>query len=188
MRRRNFIAGLASTTVAWPLAMRAQQAPAILRIGAAGAQPRTAPVYLAFLKGMAELGYEEGRNFVFELVQAPNTEGYAAAFQEVARRNVDILMATGPEASLKAAIAAAGTRPIVMIASDFDPLARGYVASLARPGGNITGLFLEQIQLSVKRLELLAQSFPSLLGATVFWDRVSADQWRRSEEHTSELQ
>jgi putative ABC transport system substrate-binding protein len=59
-------------------------------------------------------------------VRARNTEGYAAAFQEVARRNVDILMATGPEIDLKAAIAVAGTRPIVMIAVDFDPLARGY--------------------------------------------------------------
>jgi len=128
---------------------------------------------------MAELGYEEGRNFIFEFVQAPNTDGYAAAFQEVARRNVDILMATGPETNLKAAIAVAGTRPIVIVATDFDPLARGYVASLARPGGNITGLFVEQIQL--KRLQLLTESFPNLPGATVFWDQVSADQWRALE-------
>jgi putative tryptophan/tyrosine transport system substrate-binding protein len=132
-------------------------------------------------EGLAELGYEEGRSFSFEFVQAPNIEGYATAFQEIARRNVDILMATGPETNLKAAIAVAGTRPIVMIAVDFDPLARGYVASLARPGGNITGLFLEQIQLSVKRLELLKESFPKLSGATVFWDQVSADQWRALE-------
>jgi putative ABC transport system substrate-binding protein len=164
-----------------PLAACAQQPAATLRVGAASVQPRTVPICAAFLKGMAELGYEEGRNFTFEFVQAPNTEGYAAAFQEVARRNVDVLMATGPEIDLKAAIAVAGGRPIVMIAVDFDPLARGYVASLARPGGNITGLFLEQVQLSVKRLQLLKDSFPNLPGATVFWDQVSADQWRALE-------
>ncbi len=180
MRRREFIA-LLGVAGAWPLAARAQQPPTKLRVGVASVQPRSAPIYAAFLKGMAELGYEEGKNFIFEFVQAPNTEGYAAPFQEVARRNVDILMATGPEIGLKAAIAAAGTRPIVMIAIDFDPLARGYVASLARPGGNITGLFVEQVQLSVKRLQLLTDAFPNLPGATVFWDQVSADQWRALE-------
>jgi putative ABC transport system substrate-binding protein len=180
MKRREFIA-LLGGAVAWPLTARALSPPAMLRVGAASTQPRTVPIYVAFLKGMAELGYEEGRNFKFEFVQAPNIEGYTTAFQEVARRNVDILMAGGPETNLKAAIAVAGTRPIVMIAVDFDPLARGYVASLARPGGNITGLFLEQVQLSVKRLELLKESFPKLSGATVFWDQVSADQWRALE-------
>jgi putative ABC transport system substrate-binding protein len=181
MRRREFISLLGGAAATWPLAARAQQPPAMLRVGVASVQSRTSPLYAAFLKGMAELGYEEGRSFSFEFVQAPNIEGYATAFQEIARRNVDILMATGPETNLKAAIAVAGTRPIVMIAVDFDPLARGYVASLARPGGNITGLFLEQIQLSVKRLELLKESFPKLSGATVFWDQVSADQWRALE-------
>jgi hypothetical protein len=66
MRRRNFIAGLASTTAAWPFAARAQQKPTILRVGAASVQARTVPIYVAFLKGMAELGYEEGKNFIFE--------------------------------------------------------------------------------------------------------------------------
>jgi ABC-type uncharacterized transport system substrate-binding protein len=181
MRRRNFIAGLASTTAAWPFAARAQQKPTILRVGAASVQARTVPIYVAFLKGMAELGYEEGKNFIFEFELAPDIEGYAAAFQKLANRNIDIFLATGPETNLKAALAVAGTRPIVMIAVDFDPLARGYAASLARPGGNITGLFLEQLQLSVKRLQLLIESFPNLPGATVFWDQVSADQWRALE-------
>ncbi len=181
MRRRDFIKVVAGSAVTRPLAARAQPPSRILRVGAASVQPRTVPIYVAFVKGMRELGYEEGRNFSFEFVQAPNIEGYATAFQEVARLNVDILLASGPEASLKAAIAVAGTRPIVMVAIDFDPLARGYVASLARPGGNITGLFVEQIQLSVKRLQLLTESFPNLSGATVFWDQVSGDQWRALE-------
>jgi putative ABC transport system substrate-binding protein len=64
-----------------------------------------------------------------------------------------------------------------MVAIDFDPFARGYVKSLARPGGNITGVFFQQLDLTVKRAQLLRDAFPALSGATVFWDQVSADQW-----------
>ncbi len=179
MRRREFIKVIAGSAAAWPLAVRAQQ-PAILRVGATSVQPRTAPIYAAFEQGMAELGYDKSK-FIFEFVQAPNIEGYAAAFRELATRNVDVMLAGGPEANLKAAIPIAGTRPIVLIAIDFDPFARGYVKSLAQPGGNITGIFLEQLQLSVKRLEFLRDAFPNLSGATVFWDQVSADQWKALE-------
>jgi putative ABC transport system substrate-binding protein len=144
-------------------------------VGVTSVQSRTAPVYLAFAKRMAELGYEEGKNFTFEFVQAPNVAGYSAAFRDLADRGVDIMVATGPEANLRAAIAVAGARPIVMIATDFDPFARGYVKSLARPGGNITGVFFQQLELTVKRTQLLRDAFPALSGATVFWDQVSAD-------------
>jgi putative ABC transport system substrate-binding protein len=177
MRRREFIAFVGSTAVAWPLAGHTQQR-APLRVGAAGVQSRSVPIYVAFVKRMAELGYEEGKNFIFEFVQAPNVSGYSAAFQEIANRGVDIMMATGPEEDLRAAIAAAGARPIVMIAVDFDPFVRGYVKSLARPGGNITGLFFQQPDLAVKRAQLLRDAFPALSGVTVFWDQVSADQWQ----------
>ena len=181
MRRRDFIATLVGTAIALPVTVRAQQQPAMLRVGASSVQPRTASIYAAFATRMAELGYEEGRNFVFEFVQATNTEEYGVAFRELAARNVDVILATGPEDNLKAALAVAGSRPVVMIAIDFDPFARGYVASRARPGGNITGVFLEQPQLSAKRLQLLRDSFPTLKGATIFWDHVSADQWRALE-------
>jgi putative ABC transport system substrate-binding protein len=179
MKRREFIKVIACSAAAWPLAVRAQQ-PALLRVGATSVQPRTAPIHAAFEQRMAELGYDKNR-FVFEFIQAPNIEGYAAAFRELAARNVDIILSSGPEANLKAAIAAAGTRPIVLIAIDFDPFTRGYVKSLAQPGGNITGIFLEQLQLSVKRLEFLRDASPKLSGATVFWDQVSADQWKALE-------
>jgi ABC-type uncharacterized transport system substrate-binding protein len=65
-----------------------------------------------------------------------------------------------------------------MVAIDYDPFALGYVASLARPGGNITGIFFQQIELVVKRLQLMKDAFPDLQAVTVFWDSVSADQWR----------
>ena len=177
MRRRDFIKVAAGSAITWPLVAWAQQR-APLRVGAASVQSRSAPIYVAFANRMAELGYEEGRNFTLEFVQAPNVSGYGAAFQEIASRGVDIMMATGPEENLRAAIGAAGSRPIVMIAIDFDPFVRGYLKSLARPGGNITGLFFQQLDLAVKRAQLLRDAFPALSGATVFWDQVSTDQWQ----------
>src|SRR5262249_9064668 len=117
MRRRDFIKVVAGSAITWPLVAWAQQR-APLRVGAGSAQSRSAPIYVAFANLMAELGYEEGKNFTFEFVQAPNVAGYGAAFQEIANRGVDIMMATGPEENLRAAIAAAGPRAIVMIAID----------------------------------------------------------------------
>jgi hypothetical protein len=83
---------------------------------------------------------------------------------------------------LKTAVAATRTVPIVMVATDYDPLALGYVASLARPGGNVTGVFMQQIELTPKRLELLTQTVPELARVVVLWDRFSADQFEAARE------
>src|ERR1700757_306920 len=158
-RRRDFITLLASAA-AWPLAARAQQ-PKMLRIGYSGILSREAPHYAAFEKRMAELGYQQGRNFTFEYIQAPSVEGYELTYRELAARNVDILLAAGNEPALRAARAAAGTTPIVFLALDFDPVEKGYVASLSRPGNNTTGIFVSQLELAGKRVELLREAFPS---------------------------
>jgi ABC-type uncharacterized transport system substrate-binding protein len=181
MKRRHFITLLGGAAVVWPLAARAQQSPAILRVGLVGVQPRTTAIYVAFLQRMAELGYEEGKNFVLDYVQVPNIEGYERGYQELAGRKVDILFASGPEIGLKSALAATGTQPIVMVAVDYDPLARGYVTSLARPPGNLTGIFFQQIELTPKRLQLVKEAFPDSQAVIVFWDRISADQWRAAQ-------
>ena len=137
LKRRDFITLLGGAVAAWPLAARAQP-PKMLRVGYSGMLPREAPHYAAFEKRMAELGYQEGRNFAFEYIQAPSIEGYELIYRELAARNVDILLAAGNEPALRAARAAAGTTPIAFIALDFDPVEKGYVASLSRPGGNCT--------------------------------------------------
>jgi putative tryptophan/tyrosine transport system substrate-binding protein len=186
MKRREFIS-LLGGAVAWPLAARAQQAPAMLRVGLVGVQPRTTAIYVAFLQRMAELGYEEGKNFVFDYVQVPNIEGYERGYQELAGRKVDIFFASGPEVGLKSALAAADAQPIVMVAVDYDPLARGYVTSLARPTGNLTGIFFQQIELTAKRLQLVKEAFPDLQAVTVFWDRISADQWQAAQSAAAGL-
>ena len=96
--------------------------------------------------------------------------------QELVRRKVDVIVSMGNEINLKSALAATRTLPIVMVALDFDPFALGYVTNLARPTGNVTGLFLQQIELSAQRVQLASDASPEIRGATVFWDRQSSDQ------------
>ena len=128
---------------------------------------------------MAELGYVEGKNFVVDFDDlGGKPEGYGEAMRKLVNQKPDIVLAYGPEASLKAALAATQTIPIVMAAIDYDPLALGYITSLARPIGNVTGLYLQQIELAAKRIEMLRDAFPALKAATVFWDTLSADQWQ----------
>jgi putative ABC transport system substrate-binding protein len=126
---------------------------------------------------MAELGYQEGRNYTFDFLNVAKIEEYEQNYRQLVTRDVDIIAASGPEISLKSALASSRTKPIVMVAIDYDPLARGYVTSVARPAGNVTGVFLEQIELTEKRLQLLKSAFPDMQAATVFWDPATADQW-----------
>jgi putative tryptophan/tyrosine transport system substrate-binding protein len=176
MRRRDFV-GVISGAAVWPLAARAQSA-GMLRVGMVAAQPRSSAPYAAFLERLAELGYQQGKNLAFEFIQATTADDYARGNRELAKRGVDVLMAAGPEVALKAALEVTDTLPIVMLAIDYDPLALGYVTSLARPARNITGIFLQQIELTTKRLQVVKDMFPDLRAATVFWDWISADQFR----------
>jgi putative ABC transport system substrate-binding protein len=75
-RRREFISLIGGAAAAWPLAAWAQQQPKMLRVGFVGMQPRESPLYSNFLKRMAELGYQEGRNLTFDYIQTPNVDGY----------------------------------------------------------------------------------------------------------------
>ena len=140
MKRREFIT-LLGGAAAWPLAARAQQHK-MLRVGFVGMQPREAPHYTNFLRRMAELGYQEGRNFTFDYVQTSNVDGYDKSYQELAARKPDVFLAVGNEPALRAALSAADGKPIAFLAVDFDPLAKGYVANLSHPGGNVTGIFV----------------------------------------------
>src|SRR5262245_21122582 len=174
MRRREFIT-LFGGTAAWPMALRAQQ-PKMLRVGFVGMQPREAPHYVNFLRRMAELGYQEGRNFTFDYIQTPNADGYDKSYQELAARNVDVFLAVGNERALRAALLAAERKPIAFLAVDFDPLARGYVASLSRPGGNVTGIFVRENELAAKRIEIAREAFPCATVVGIAFERVSPEQ------------
>jgi putative ABC transport system substrate-binding protein len=151
------------------------------------AQPKSSAPYKAFLQRLNELGYEQGRNLAFDFIQAANFEDYIRGNRYLVTRGVGILVAAGTEIALKSALTATDTLPIVMLAFDYDPIASGYVTSLARPTGRISGIFLQQIELTTKRLQVIKDAFPDLRAATVFWDKISADQWRAAESAAPKL-
>jgi ABC-type uncharacterized transport system substrate-binding protein len=185
VRRREFIT-LVGGAAAWPLAARAQQGKA-LHLGIVALTPRSAPNWVGFETRLKELGFADGRNLSIRFINPRGPEGINAAMQELVASNVDIIIATGNELSPKAALAATDTLPIVMIAIDYDPLALGYVASLARPGGNLTGLFYQQIDLTLKRLQLMQEAVPNIPRMTVFWDSSSEGQWRAADKAAAGL-
>ena len=191
MKRRDFLAGLAITTGAatLPRFAGAQAAPAKLRVGSCSTRNPGGRGFLgAFGARMRELGYIEGQNLTLDYVDLQGqVERYGAAWQQLVERNADILVAFGPEEALKAAMAATKSIPIVMAAIDFDPFALGYVTSLARPTGNVTGIVLEQIELAAKRLQLVRDAFPTIGKAMVFWDQLSAHQWRATRDNAAKF-
>jgi putative tryptophan/tyrosine transport system substrate-binding protein len=185
MRRRDFIKVVAGSAATWPFGARAQQ-PAMTHIGIVTINP-TSPPYAAFSQRLRELGYVEGQNLSLDFVNPEQQPGgNAGAVQELIRRKVDIVLAIYPP-TIAAVAAAAPSVPVVMIAIDYDPLAFGYVKSLARPGGEVTGLYLQQLDLAKKRVELLTQALPNIHAATVFWDSASEDQWKATSNVAPEF-
>jgi putative ABC transport system substrate-binding protein len=185
MRRREFI-GLLGGAAAWPLAARAQQPP-MTRVGIVTIQPRTSPPYAAFTQRLRELGYVEGQNLSLDFVNPEQQPGgNAGAVQELIRRKVHIVLAIY-QPTVAAVVTAATSIPVVMIAVDYDPVALGYVKSLARPGREVTGLYLQQLDLAKKRVDLLTQALPNVHAATVFWDSASEDQWKATSSAAPEF-
>jgi putative tryptophan/tyrosine transport system substrate-binding protein len=187
MKRREFIGLLGGALVGWPLATRAQQQPKMLRVGFVGMQPRESPLYANFVRRMAELGYQEGRNFTFDYIQTPNIEGYEKNYRELATRKADVFLAVGNEPALRAALSVADGKPIAFLAVDFDPLAKGYVANLSHPGGNVTGIFVRQLELASKRVEIARQAFPRATVVGIAFDTVSREQRDAAAEAARKL-
>jgi ABC-type uncharacterized transport system substrate-binding protein len=188
VNRRQFITllgGAAAASIAGSLPLGAQPQPRMLRVGFVGIQPRN--FYGAFLERMAELGYQEGGNFTFEYIQTPNIDGTEKGYRELAARKLDVFLAVGNEPALLAARSAAEGAPIAFLAIDFDPLAKGYVANLSRPGGNITGIFVRQLELSAKRVELAREVFPGATVVGIAFDRVSHEQRDAAAEAARKL-
>jgi putative ABC transport system substrate-binding protein len=140
------------------------------------------PTVQAFTQRLQELGYVEGQNLALKVQGAEGQfERFPDLAAELVQLHVDVIVAVGPEAALRAARGATATIPIVMIARDYDPIARGYVAGLARPGGNITGMVQQRLELTAKQLELLKEALPTVTRVAVLWDEASADQRREAE-------
>jgi putative ABC transport system substrate-binding protein len=161
MKRRAFIA-LIGGAAAWPLAARAQQAGRVRRIGVLESVSvmLNAANYDALRQGLRELGYVEGRNLVIEYRSADGRTGrFPDLAAELVRRDVDLIITRGTPAALAAKNVTA-TIPIVMAASS-DPVGTHLVVSLARPGGNLTGLSSVVSDLYGKRVELLKEMVPT---------------------------
>jgi len=169
MRRRAFVALLASMAAACPLGARAQQAAKVARLGFLSPASASARSNAFFLKGLRELGYVEGRNIAIVYKFADGQfDRLAALAAELVESQVDVIVALVTHASL-AAKNATKTIPIVM-AGVSDPLGSGLVASLARPGGNITGTSSMSAEVAGKSLEVLKEAFPQTAHVAMIWN------------------
>jgi len=163
MKRREFISLFGGAAAAWPLAARAQQASKLATIGLIGPNVETVdrPRIAAFARRLGELGWVDGRNVRVEYRAADGIFERAGEFAaEFVRMKVDVIV-TGGDAQVLAVKRAAPGTPIVFAAAG-DPVGNGLVASLARPGGNITGRSLLLTETAGKRLELLREIVPGL--------------------------
>ena len=169
MKRREFIAVLGSAAT-WPLAARAQQPAKVAQIGFLG--PAPAATYLPRLEalraGLRDLGYVEGKNIAIEFRWAERVEQLPEMAAELVRMKVDIILASS-STYVEAARQATKTIPIVF-AVHADPVGVGHVASLARPGGNITGLSTLLTDLAPKELEILKEALPQTTRIGILWN------------------
>jgi putative ABC transport system substrate-binding protein len=143
--------------------------------------------YQTFRTQLEELGFREGRNVTIDYQGVDDPRGPFIVAAELTRAQPDLIVAIGPEAALQAVAGASGFVPVVMIAVNFDPLARGYITSLTRPGGNITGLVFQQLELAQKQVELLTQAFPEKTQLAMLFDGQSADQFGAAERAAKAL-
>jgi len=186
MIRREFIALLGGGVVGWPLATPAQQAGKIYRIGFLANDPTipTQPAAQAFLDGLRENGFVEGKNIIIESrFTEAKPDRYDTLAAELVRLKVDVLV-TSAEAATLAAKRATTKIPIVMLSVN-DPVGQGIVASLAHPGGNITGVIQDDsAEVAAKRLQFLKDAIPHVAQVTVLLNqdlRYAQLQWQQLE-------
>ena len=167
-----------------PLAAEAQEPQRTYRIGWLDSTgTRTESYQIAFVERLRELGFAEGRNLVIEFRTTNGREGKLVELAaDLARRDCDLLLAPGTEAGLVALERATKSTPIVIVANDYDPVTTGHIASLAHPGGRITGVSQLQTELPAKRLELLKELLPRAKRIALFADTATAGQLKAVQD------
>jgi len=191
VKRRAFLAALASGLFAAPLADGAQPAGKVWRVGYLGisAVSPADPIWEAFRIGMREHGYTEGQNLIIERRYAEGREErYPSFVAELLALKVDIILTTSTQAAL-AAKAATSSIPIVLVGVQ-DPERTGLVASLGRPGGNVTGISNQLLEVQAKQYQLFKEALPRLARLGVLWNptnEASALAWRETENQARAL-
>jgi putative ABC transport system substrate-binding protein len=181
MDRRAFIGRLTVALLAAPLAAEAQPA-TVPRIGIlSSANPRSASIFQAFELRLHELGYVEGKNVIIEFRNAEGQfDRLPGLARELVRLNVNAIVSASPPGT-SAATRATANIPIVMLAVNYDPIALGYIASLARSGTNVTGLFFQHRELTAKRFGLFREMLPTVGRVAILTDSLTVDQLREVE-------
>jgi putative ABC transport system substrate-binding protein len=181
MRRRDFIALLGGTAATWPLATRAQQPERVQRIGVLMGYPENDPAgqvrATAFRHGLEKRGWTIGRNLQIDYYWgAGDADWIRSAVQQLLRSTPDVILANGGQAA-GAAQRATRTVPVIFIVGA-DPVAAGYVQSLARPGGNLTGFTVIEPSLGPKMLELLKEIAPRVSRVAIMFNPDNSDLWQ----------
>jgi len=189
MSRREFITLLGGAAVGWPLPAHAQQS-AIPIIGLLSSVPFETrhDQVLGFHRGLKESGYVEGQNVAIEYRSADNKiDRLRALAVDLVNRRVDVIVTIGGDVSIQAAKTATTTIPVVFV-TGFDPVAAGFVASLNRPGGNLTGVSFLVVFTVAKRLQLLSELVPTagMIGMLVNQNNPNADSTTRDARAAAE--
>ena len=173
MPRRTFMALVSGGLLAAPLVAEGERVPTIGLLSTGTDPIKPNPIWIQFLDQLGQLGYVEGRNIAIERrFGGGRYERVAEFVTDLGARHVDVIVATGDVESL-AAKGGLPTTPVVMMLVQ-DPIHTGLVASLARPGGNVTGLTTQAPELYSKRLELLKEALPAVGRAGVLFNPTSA--------------
>ena len=179
MKRRVFISGLVAAAARPPVA-HAQPSDKVQRVGIlSAANPRSAPLFQAFERRLRDLGYIEGRNIAFEYRNAEgDVQKLPALATELTRLDAGVIV-TSADLATRAMRDATATIPILMVAINYDPIALGFIDSIARPGGNVTGLFFQHLELLAKRFGLFREMLPTAKRIAIFSDALAADQLKQ---------
>jgi putative tryptophan/tyrosine transport system substrate-binding protein len=190
MRRRDLLQLLgaaAATSVAWPLRPNAQQRSQPVVVGIFTTTNLAGKTFIpaeydAFYQAMGDLGYVEGKNISYahsarNQAEPPPPSSRPALALELVRQKPEVIVTSGGEPAVRALMVATSTIPIVMVTTS-DAVEAGLVTSLAHPGGQVTGLSWQSIELSTKRLQLLHQTLPLVRRIAVFWDPTTSQSER----------
>ncbi|HJQ58628.1 MAG TPA: ABC transporter substrate-binding protein [Vineibacter sp.] len=175
MKRRGLLGFVAGAATTWPLVAQSQPGPKKLQVAFLYTGPKAAatPRIRAVTTGLQSSGLRlQDQVSIVPGLTDGNIELLPSTVAELVARPVDIILAIGP-AAVRAARAGTSTVPIVALDLESDPVASGFITSLARPGGNVTGLFLDFPEFSQKWVELLKETVPSISNVAVFWDPAS---------------